>query len=107
MTGHENRKCQDLKIWGKLQGTMQPELSRITCNVRRVEARTDRLGAGITCLDVSNPCVSKGEITIRCILQDLHHGWYHRLLSALNLSQASFSVAKTDALIIFCSVVAD
>jgi hypothetical protein len=31
----------------------------------------------------------------------------YRLLSALNLSHASFSVAKTAALIIFCSTVAD
>lgn len=30
----------------------------------------------------------------------------YRLLSVLNLSQASFKVAKTDALIILCSVVA-
>jgi hypothetical protein len=31
----------------------------------------------------------------------------YKLLSVLNLSHASFSVANTAALIIFCSVVAD
>jgi hypothetical protein len=42
-----------------------------------------------------------------CMFNSSCYDRYHRLLSVLNLSQASFSVAKTDALIIFCSVVAD
>lgn len=70
-------------------------------------ATTYAFMVGIRCLY----SIQKLKITSSCSLLTEQAGagrcQVYRLLSALNLSQASFNVAKTDALIILCSVVAD